>query len=105
MRRVIPKAELKKGHYYIGPGRGSHVAVWTGDRFVWPGMEWNDWALQEGNHYDDGGCFAPIKEILDNYPSVMQFQEGAHLPDEGCPLCGRLITGHSHVCPPPLGPG
>jgi hypothetical protein len=73
---MIPKNELKKGSWYSGSGRGSHVALWDGKMFHWIGEEWvGQPAVQSGLHYDEGGCFAPMELVPDRYPSVMQYQE------------------------------
>jgi len=72
---MIPKSELKKGSWYAGCGRGSHVALWDGAFFHWVGGEMGQMAIQSGMHYDDGGCFAPMEIVPDRYPTVMQYQE------------------------------
>src|SRR5882672_589221 len=61
--KIIPKETLIHGRWYMGIGRGSNVAFWTGSEF---------WYLEEimgqkvCNHWDDGapfGCFQPFEEI------------------------------------------
>lgn len=73
---MIPKKDLKKHSYYIGSGRGSHVALWDGGQFTWPAMQMDGcWSLDAGAHYEDGGCFCPMEEILEKYPTVAQLDE------------------------------
>lgn len=69
---MIPKKDLKVHSYYIGSGRGSHVAMWNGKSFVWPANEMGHWGVDEGGHYEDGGCFLPMEEIPAKYPTVAQ---------------------------------
>ncbi len=52
---MIKREDLKTWSWYLGCGRGSQVALWTGSEFVWPGLEWGIWAAQSGAHYEDGG--------------------------------------------------
>jgi hypothetical protein len=72
---MIAKKDLKLNAWYAGCGRGSHVAMWDGKQFHWVGYEWSQIGVQSGAHYDDGGCFAPMAEIVDVFPSVMQYEE------------------------------
>lgn len=72
---MIPKKDLKKNSWYLGAGRGSHVARWTGTEFAWPAFELTGWAIDTGKHYEDGGCFLPMVEILEEYPTVAQWDE------------------------------
>lgn len=70
---MIPKKDLKESSYYIGSGRGSHVALWNGAAFIWPAMGMDGhWGLDSGGHYEEGGCFLPMEEILEKYPTVAQ---------------------------------
>ncbi len=70
---MIPKKDLKKFSWYIGSGRGSHVAIWDGTAFLWPAMsESGPWGIDSGAHYEEGGCFLPMEEILEKYPTVAQ---------------------------------
>jgi hypothetical protein len=70
---MIPKKDLKKGSWYIGSGRGSHVAIWDGESFLWPAMsESGPWSNDSGAHYEEGGCFLPMEEIQEKYPTMAQ---------------------------------
>lgn len=70
---MIPKKDLKKGAWYIGSGRGSHVGLWDGTAFLWPAMSMSGpWGVDSGGHYEEGGCFLPMEEIQEKYPTVAQ---------------------------------
>lgn len=70
---MIERKDLKKGTWYLGSGRGSHVAIWDGKAFLWPAMtESGPWGIDSGAHYEDRGCFLPMEEILEKYPTVAQ---------------------------------
>jgi hypothetical protein len=70
---MIEKKDLKKGAWYLGSGRGSYVALWNGEEFLWPAMGMSGtWGYDSGAHYEEGGCFLPMEEIHDKYPTVAQ---------------------------------
>jgi hypothetical protein len=63
---IIPKHDLKTGHYYEGICRNAHVARWDGSKFwYWRnkfGGRFVEWIM----HPDDDGVFDvfhPEKEI------------------------------------------
>lgn len=62
---VIPKAELKVGHWYVGEGRGFSVALWDGEDFV--GIRCGESGVYgdvRSGHWDEPpGCFKPFEEI------------------------------------------
>lgn len=72
---MIPKKDLKPSAWYLGSGRGSHVARWTGTEFAWPAFELTGWSIDTGAHYEDGGCFRPMEEIKEQYPTAGQWAE------------------------------
>lgn len=61
--KCIPKSNLTPGRWYLGIGRGSNVAFWTGKEFCY--FE-EDMGEKSCNHWEDGppfGCFQPFEEI------------------------------------------
>jgi len=70
---MIQKKDLKQNSYYLGSGRGSHVAMWDGKQFIWPATQMNGVVgIDAGAHYEDGGCFLPMEEVPEKYPTVAQ---------------------------------
>ena len=64
--KAIPRNELVPGSWYVGVGRGSNVALWTGYDFVYIDKKFDQWVVKECDHYLDGppfGCFLPTERI------------------------------------------
>lgn len=64
--RMIPKRKLNSGRWYLGIGRGSNVALWSGKDFLFVSEAENGLDLKRADHWDDGppfGCFQPFEEI------------------------------------------
>ena len=64
--KAIPRNKLVSGNWYSGVGRGSNVAMWTGDGFIYIDRKYDQWVVKECDHYLDGapfGCFFPMKRI------------------------------------------
>ena len=53
----------KLGKWYIGIGKNSNVALWTGETFITFGQYYNSYRLKDEGLYEDGGCFIPEKLI------------------------------------------
>ncbi len=71
---IIPKDKLKKWGWYMGPGRGSNIAIWDGQAFQFITQLESGVGINTCSHYDDGGCFAPIEHLHDSlYPTVGAF--------------------------------
>lgn len=65
--RCIPKAELNVGRWYLGIGRGSNVALWNGEEFVFISDNELGYSEKRCDHWDDGppfGSFQPFEEIV-----------------------------------------
>jgi hypothetical protein len=62
---VIKKESLEIGGWYIGKGRGFHMAVWDGKVFKSHAQKFNYMDQKTCDHWDDGGCFAPMALIPD----------------------------------------
>lgn len=61
--KCIPKKKLGLGRWYLGIGRGSNVAFWDGQQFLYFEEIMGEKVC---NHWDDGppyGCFQPFEEI------------------------------------------
>lgn len=60
---MIKKENLKIGGWYIGKGRGFHVALWDGKFFRSFSERFGHYVEKATNHWDDGGTFAPMVSI------------------------------------------
>jgi hypothetical protein len=64
--KVIPKDQLNIGRWYLGIGRGSNVALWTGEDFLFISDNETGYGEKRCDHWDDGppfGCFQPFEEL------------------------------------------
>lgn len=59
---MIKKENLKKG-WYVGKGRNSNVAYWTGLTFLTIGKKFNSYIIKDEGLFKDGFCFKPEKLI------------------------------------------
>jgi hypothetical protein len=92
MLKIIPKKRLNAGRWYLGIGRGSNVAFWTGREF---------WYLEEimgekaCGHWEDGapfGCFQPFEEIDHRkYGKECEYIENGNSKD-----CRRMVLRRTH---------
>lgn len=62
---IIKKEKLKKGRWYVGTGRNSNIALWTGETFITLGKYYDYYRIKDEGLYKNGGCFIPIKLIME----------------------------------------
>jgi len=60
----IPQEQLIAGRWYVGRGRTSNVALWTGQLFFTIGDEGGEDVVKGQEFYAaDAGCFQPFRLI------------------------------------------
>ena len=60
----IKKAKLKIG-WYLGKGRNSDIAYWTGNTFLTIGKKFGEYIIKDEGLYEKGWCFNPLKRIAE----------------------------------------
>lgn len=63
---MLEKIKLNKGHLYEVVGLDFNVAIWTGEDFRGPALEYKHLLFKHEKHYEDGlpgGTCKPIQEL------------------------------------------
>lgn len=64
----IPQDKLIEGRWYLGRGRNSNVAIWTGTTFLTVGFTFRQGVVKDEGYYaETQGCFQPFMLIDEGY--------------------------------------
>ena len=74
--RPMPKADLKKGEYYIGVSRNARVARWDGEKFLHWRSKWGTNFVETIKHREDEQAF----DVFDAWMRVDDINQVREIP-------------------------